>query len=96
MPIDLTPWLIAWAGGTTGVLLLLIWRLVVAKDEKQGGIYIVEGEEALLERQTAIASKLKRIDLWGKALTVVSTILMVILGSAWLYNGWWDSNQVIR
>ena len=67
----------------------------MAKGE-QGGIHIVEGEEPLMERETAIASKLARIDLLGKTLTVVSTILMVILGSAWLYNGWLQSKEMVR
>ena len=96
-PINLEPWLILWAIVTTVVLILAIWRVVVAKhDEEVAGIHIVEGEEKVPELQTQMARKLARIDLWGKALTVISAILIAGIGAAWLYNGWISTSQPIR
>ncbi len=87
MPFNLTPWAIAWALVTTGVLVLYGLRLYVARGER-GGIFIIKGEEPELQHQVQIATRLARIDWWGKTLTVLSVVLVVILGSCWLYNGW--------
>jgi hypothetical protein len=86
----LVPYMILWALSTTGVLVLFFWRLVVAKHER-GGIFIVEGEEQDLEEQQRIGKTLARIDLWGKTLTVVSVVLIVVMGSMWMWDLWKQS-----
>ena len=81
------PWMILWAASTTGVLVLFVWRVLVARHER-GGIFIVKGEEPDLAEQAEIAKKLARIDLWGKTLTVLSVALIVVLGSMWIVDVW--------
>lgn len=97
MPIDLTPWLVLWAFVTTGVLVLALWRTVVARREADlGGLHVAANDERIPELETRIASTLARIDLWGKTLTVISVVLVLAIGSVWLYNGWLKANEVIR
>ena len=83
----LIPWMILWAASTTGVLVLFVWRVLVARHERSG-IYIVEGEEKDLEAQARISKALSRIDLWGKTLTVVSVALVLVIGSLWAVDAW--------
>jgi len=81
------PWMILWAVSTTGVLVLFIWRVMVARHER-AGIFIVHGEEPDLEEQVRVTQSLDRIDRWGKSLTMVSVILLVVVGSLWALDVW--------
>ena len=83
----LMPWMLLWAVSTTGVLVLFVWRLFVTRHER-GGIFIVEGEEKDLAEQNKISRVLARIDLWGKTLTVVSVVLILVMGSMWAWDSW--------
>lgn len=81
------PWMILWAVSTTGVLVLFIWRVMVARHER-AGIFIVHGEEPDLEEQVKVTKSLERIDRWGKSLTMVSVILLLVVGSLWALDVW--------
>ena len=81
------PWMILWAVSTTGVLVLFIWRVMVSRRER-AGIFIVHGEEPDLEEQQKVTKSLDRIDRWGKSLTVVSVILLMVVGSMWALDVW--------
>ena len=96
MSIDLMPWLILWAVITSGVLLLALWRLMVVRREEQLGMHVTEPDAGIVGLEERLATRLCRIDRWGKILTVVSAILVLAIGAAWLYNGWLKSNEVIR
>ena len=80
------PWLILWAASTTAVLVLFVRRLLVAH-QQTGQLHIVEGEVEE-HAQERIAKALVRIDLWGKTFTVVSVLLMVVIGSVWAWDAW--------
>jgi hypothetical protein len=97
MPIELMPWLILWAALTTVVLALAIWRVTVVKREGEaGGLHVAAGDVGLEQKETEIARSLVRIDFWGKTLTVLSAILILAIGSIWLYNGWLEANKIIH
>ena len=81
------PWMILWAVSTTGVLVLFIWRVMVARHER-AGIFIVHGEEPDLEEQEKVTKALDRIDRWGKSLTVISVVLLLVVGSLWAMDAW--------
>jgi hypothetical protein len=41
-----------------------------------------------LEEQQKVTNSLDRIDRWGKSLTVVSVILLMVVGSLWALDAW--------
>ncbi len=97
MPIDLMPWLILWALITTAVLILALWRVVVARREVElGGLHVASANAAIPVIEEKIAKTLVRIDRWGKTLTAVSALLVLAIGIAWLYNGWLKANEIVR
>ena len=97
MAIDLMPWVILWALVTTGVLVLALWRLVVARrEEALGGLHVAAADASIPELEAKIARTLVRIDFWGKTLTVISAALILAIGVAWLYNGWLKANEIVR
>ncbi len=97
MQIDLVPWLILWALVTTGVLIPALWRLVaVRREEELGGLHVAGSDAAVPHQEARIGRTLAHPDLWGKTVTVVSAVLIVAIGVAWLYNGWLKANEAIR
>jgi hypothetical protein len=48
----------------------------------------VHGEEPDLEEQVKVTQSLERIDRWGKSLTMVSVILLLVVGSLWALDVW--------
>lgn len=89
MPINLTPWFILWAIATTAVVVLFVWRVMVAKEESAGIHVAPENEAQMVEvgQEAKLANKLDAIDRWGKVLTAVSAVLVLVMGVAWAYNG---------
>jgi len=93
MPINLTPWFILWAIATTAVVALFVARVMVAKEEP-AGLHVAPENDAQMEEVTQeakLAQKLNVIDRWGKLLTAVSAVLVLFLGAAWLYNGFFTA-----
>jgi len=85
MRIDLMPYLILWAIVTTAVVILALWRLLLGLHDQEGRI--APGGEQEMEQQGNRTRREARIEFWGKALTVVSAILILGVGLAWVYNG---------
>jgi len=86
MTIDLMPWMIAWAMITTVVAILALWRLMEGLHD-DGGLHIIEGTEKELAAKTQVWSRLVKMELAGKALTVVAAIMIVGIALAFAYNG---------
>jgi len=63
-------WLVPWAGVTTVVLVLLVWRMVAAEHDT---IRIAPGNPSVVEEEI----KLTRLDFWGKAFTIAFVLLLV-------------------
>lgn len=90
MPINLMPGIVLWALVTTVVLVLFVWRVMVTKGEPRVLHVAPENEEQMVEvrEEVKLARKLDVIDRWGKVLTIVSAVLVLAVGAAWVYNGW--------
>jgi hypothetical protein len=76
-----------WAVLTAAVLVLAIYRKVVATDEDDL-IHVADAEAELIGKQQVVAAKLDVIDRWGKALTVFVLIYGLALAGWYLYQVW--------
>ena len=76
-----------WAIMTATVLVLAIYRKVVAADEDDL-VHVADGEEHLIGKQKIVAQKLDAIDHWGKSLTVVVLVYGLALAGWYLYQVW--------
>ena len=83
MHFNETFWLIPWAVVTTAVLLLLVWRLVAADHDT---IRLAPEDPKALAEEVALTRKLARLDRWGKVLTVISVVLMLMMGGISVYH----------
>ena len=86
MTIDLMPWIIAWAMVTTVVVILALWRLMEGLHD-DGGLHFIEGTEKELAAKSQMSRRLEKMELAGKALTVVAAVMIVGIALAWAYNG---------
>ncbi|HYW44792.1 MAG TPA: hypothetical protein VE959_18155 [Bryobacteraceae bacterium] len=72
------------------VAALFAWRQAVARKEDDS-LHLQHGTIA---EQTTVATKLEKIDKWGKLTTVIAVVLGLIVGGVYLYQFWVNSNSV--
>lgn len=87
MSREFLPGLAIWAVLAIVVLTLAIrrWRIARREDDI---VHIHDGDEAILQQQTVIAAKLKSVDKWGIALTIVMVVYGLALGAWAMYSQW--------
>jgi hypothetical protein len=68
------------------VISLAVWRMALSKQEDDS-VHLVHGMSAV-PRQATVVHRLKVIEKWGKLLTVVTVIYVIIIGSMYLYRYW--------
>jgi hypothetical protein len=90
MNIDLRPFLGIDIVLAAVVIALFVWRQAVARKEDDT-IHVMHGE---LSQQTVIATKLEKLDKWGKTFTLITVILGVLVGALYVYQFWANSSQI--
>lgn len=86
MSINLTPFLILGALLTLSVIAMIIWRQVVARTEDD--CLHVLSDSSAVPHQLEVDTKLNMIDKWGKLLTIVTVIYLIVVGSLFVYQQW--------
>jgi hypothetical protein len=79
---DLRPFVALWIVVTATVIVLFIWRKIVAGKEDDT-LHVNSGA---LTQQTDLAQKLDQIDRWGKIMTVVAAVLGLLVAAAYVYG----------
>jgi hypothetical protein len=79
---DLRPFVGIWIVVTAIVIVLFIWRKIVAGKEDDS-LHVDSGP---IVQQTSIAQKLDQIDKWGKIMTVVAVVLGLLVAAAYVYG----------
>ncbi len=83
--MNLIPWMIAWAAVTTAVLVLGFYRLTLGLHEDPG-VYIGANEERQAKTKAAFEAKISRVELYGKTLTAISAVLILVTVILWVYG----------
>ena len=84
MNFNLLPYAVFWGVLALVVLLLMVYRKVVASHEDAS--LHVEGNASM--EQMATAHRLESIDRWGKMLTIVAAVYGIALAVIYLYQVW--------
>jgi hypothetical protein len=82
MNFDLRPFVALWGVTAAAVIVLFIWRKIVAGKEDDT-LHVNSGT---LTEQTSLAQKLDQIDKWGKIMTVVAVLLGLLVAAAYIYG----------
>ena len=95
MNFNLFPFTILWMFLAAVVVGLIFYRMWIAKDEDDT-LHVMEGDDGKVAQQTVMAQKLEIIDHWGQTLTVVALVFGLAMGSAYLYQTWAASENLLR
>jgi len=95
MNINLFPFAVLWMFLAVVVVGLIFYRMWIAKDEDDT-LHVMDADAGLVARQTVMAQKLELIDHWGQRLTVVALVFGLAMGSAYLYQTWAASENLLR
>ncbi len=66
------------------VIAMIIWRQSVARKEDDS-LHVLHGA---ISEQTTVATKLEKIDKWGKTLTAITIAVGLLIFAAWVYQTW--------
>ena len=78
--------LIVWAVFTSVLLLLLIWRGVIAMHEDDC-LFLDDAEEYLRKEQAEVQMRLKRLTPYIQTLSAISGALILVIAGIWVYRG---------
>jgi len=84
--MDLSPFIVFGAVLVLAVAAMIAWRQTVARREDDT-LHVLSDAGAVPE-QVSVAQKLDVIDKWGKLLTVVTAIYVVVVGGLYVYQQW--------
>ncbi len=88
----LTPLAISWAVLAALVLMLAIYRSVLASHEDET-VHISDTETGMIQQQVAAADRLSKLDRIGKPLTLVVVLYGLVIAGIWIYRVWQQSGS---
>ncbi len=91
MNVNLGPFLVLGALLALSVIVMIIWRQAVARSEDDT-LHVLQ--ERAVPNQVAVANKLEVIDKWGKILTVITVIYLLVVGVLYVYQQWIQASNL--
>jgi hypothetical protein len=77
---------ILWAAATAVFSAVMIWRSLVGSKEEDV-LFLAPAEERMAEEQREIVARVERLTSYAMVSGISSVILLVALGSVWLFRG---------
>ncbi len=87
------PFVAMWSVMGLVVLGLALYRKFLMLHKEDELIHLAEVEAERIPQQIALANKLDMIDRWGKALTVLTVVIGLVIAAVYLYGAWERSLQ---
>jgi len=91
--MNLLPLTIAGCVLLIALVAMIIYRRAAASGEDDM-LHVEDPTGAVTARQTRLAQKLEKLDLWVKILTVIVILWGLGLGAAYLYNAWIETSRI--
>jgi hypothetical protein len=92
MNFDFRLLLALWALLAASVIVLIVWRKVVARNEDDQ-LHVLE--TAAVTQQVEVAHKLEVIDKWGKIVTAVTVAYGVLIAGLFIYQTWVQTSTTV-
>lgn len=90
--MNITPLFVIWACIALAAAVLALYRKYVTRNEDDY-IHVADGEARAIPQQVAVAQKLDVIDRWERILMILAVAGGVLLGLAYLYQLWMESQR---
>jgi hypothetical protein len=91
--MNLVPYLVTWIPLAVIVLLLAIYRNMMASHEDET-IHVLDRDTPAVAEQVKLSRKLELIERWGKLLTIVVVVYGLVIASMYLYFIWQQGAQL--
>lgn len=88
----LTPLAISWIALAAIVLVLAIYRSILARKEDET-VHISDLETSMIAQQAVTAGRLEKVDRIGKTLTILVLLYGLALAGVWIYGVWQQSGN---
>jgi hypothetical protein len=85
MNFDLRPLIVLWGLLAASVLVLIVWRKAVARNEDDQ-LHVLHTDA--VPQQAQVAQKLEQIDKWGKIVTAVTVAFGLLIAGIFVYQTW--------
>ena len=92
MNFDLRPLIVLWGLLAASVLVLIVWRKSVARNEDDQ-LHVLHTEA--VPQQALVAHKLEVIDKWGKIVTAVTVAFGVLIAALFVYQTWVTTSTTV-
>ena len=92
MNFNLTPLIVLWGVLAFSVLILIVWRKSVARNEDDH-LHVLHTEG--VPQQALVAQKLEQIDKWGKIVTAVTVAFGVLIAAIFVYQTWVQTSTTV-
>jgi hypothetical protein len=92
MNFDFRLLLALWALLAASVIVLIVWRKVVARNEDD---QLPVLQAAAVTQQVEVAHKLEVIDKWGKIVTAVTVAYGVLIAGLFIYQTWVQTSTTV-
>lgn len=86
-------YLISWAVLAVVVGVLAVYRVSLGRREDVM-VHLAGPEAGLIPQQTKMATRIHKIEVWGKTLTVIMALYGLTLLATWVHTIWQHGNQV--
>jgi hypothetical protein len=92
MNFNLMPLIALWGAMAVSVLVLIVWRKTVARNEDDN-LHVLHAEA--VPQQLMVAQKLELIDKWGKIVTAVTVAFGVLIAALFVYQTWVTTSTTV-
>ncbi len=92
MNIDFRSLIVAWGVLAASVLVLVVWRKSVARNEDDQ-LHVLNAN--VVTQQVQVAQKLEQIDKWGKIVTAVTVAFGLVIAGLYIYQMWIQTSTTI-
>lgn len=90
--MNLTPLVTIWAVLAAVIVILLIYRSRLARQEDET-LHVLDSDASKVSQQMTIAQKLEVVERWGKILTVIAVLYGLVLLGLFLWDAWERSSR---
>lgn len=95
MDANFVVYLVIGAVFAIGVGALAIYRKHLANSEMDV-LHISDAESNMIGEQEELATRIAKVDRWGKVLTVGLVVYCLIIASIFLYHGWESTSKIVN
>lgn len=91
--MNLIPYISTWSLLALVVLAIAIYRIMVARRDDRSLDLMVHDEKVIADQKMAV-KKIRTIDHWGQALTVLTVVYGLVIAFVYFYQVWQEATKI--